>query len=628
MPIRLHTLLLAGFLTFGTTASLVSCKDYDDDISELKENYESLSSIVSSLQAKIDAGSVITSLDPISNGVVLTLSDGKTYTITNGKNGARGEKGDKGDKGDSGKDGINGKDAVQYAIGVDGYWYADGVNTGYKAIGSDGVQGPKGDKGDPGASGSDGVNGKDGATWTIGDDGYWYLDGVRTQFKAVGTDGEKGEKGDKGDPGRDGRDGHNGNDSTVVLNGDYYVPNDSTGRFDRYVWNEEKSAYDVIPTGISYLAPGTITAVKETEKLTIYGVRDSKGNDTGKIVISLAVPVYNASVVSGGEMNFKAAFTEPSVFGQVYADNPIKFFASTQSMSADVLVLVNPSTAVLRQGDIHLINTAGQEQEDIICTGVRRYTGIDTRAVQGNLWRVTFSLRSGASQSDLETACGNGSQHTLYAISIRDVSSTDNDSRVTTGYDVTVNSGNFQYSGAFTVNGTSSANIHNRYLTTESGTSTSNIEELVWPKNGEATPSTSGSVNRPYNGYTDAERDNRQEKPVLDVKAGQAINISYPSSSSVKGFYVMLDYNYAVEDGGNELSEWNGYSYDGVGIVGTDGNVVTKATMFTGTSGTIRVNRLAGVKSDIIGLRVYAVNVDGTLVDPDGMAFYVRVTDE
>lgn len=28
---------------------------------------------------------------------------------------------------------------------------------------------------------------------------------------------------------------------------------------------------------------------------------------------------------------------------------------------------------------------------------------------------------------------------------------------------------------------------------------------------------------------------------------------------------------------------------------------------------------------DIIGFRVYAVNYDGTLVDPDGKAFYVKL---
>lgn len=51
---------------------------------------------------------------------------------------------------------------------------------------------------------------------------------------------------------------------------------------------------------------------------------------------------------------------------------------------------------------------------------------------------------------------------------------------------------------------------------------------------------------------------------------------------------------------------------------------MTKATMFTGNEGTIRINSSKDV-GDIIGFRVYAVNLDGTLVDPDGRAFYVSL---
>lgn len=40
--------------------------------------------------------------------------------------------------------------------------------------------------------------GKDGTQWTIKDDGYWYQDGKKTEFKA------KGDKGDPGEPGTPG----------------------------------------------------------------------------------------------------------------------------------------------------------------------------------------------------------------------------------------------------------------------------------------------------------------------------------------------------------------------------------------------------------------------------------------
>ena len=53
----------------------------------------------------------------------------------------------------------------------------------------------------------------------IGDDGYWYVNGEKTDYKAAGEKGDKGdpgeagavgEKGDKGDPGAPGKDGSNG----------------------------------------------------------------------------------------------------------------------------------------------------------------------------------------------------------------------------------------------------------------------------------------------------------------------------------------------------------------------------------------------------------------------------------
>ncbi|MBP5448879.1 MAG: hypothetical protein J6Y01_02065, partial [Spirochaetales bacterium] len=57
--------------------------------------------------------------------------------------------------------------------------------TSWQILAQDGEKGDKGDKGD---------NGKDATAdvWTIDNDGYWYLNGVKTNYQS------KGEKGDKG----------------------------------------------------------------------------------------------------------------------------------------------------------------------------------------------------------------------------------------------------------------------------------------------------------------------------------------------------------------------------------------------------------------------------------------------
>ena len=40
--------------------------------------------------------------------------------------------------------------------------------------------------------GEDGKDGKDAAVWTIGTDGYWYLNNEKSEYKAIGIDGVDG----------------------------------------------------------------------------------------------------------------------------------------------------------------------------------------------------------------------------------------------------------------------------------------------------------------------------------------------------------------------------------------------------------------------------------------------------
>ena len=71
-----------------------------------------------------------------------------------------------------GKDGQSNAPTIE--IGSDGYWYINGTKTDYKASGEKGEQGEKGDKGDSGEQGekgSDGINGSNGVNGSDGKDG-------------------------------------------------------------------------------------------------------------------------------------------------------------------------------------------------------------------------------------------------------------------------------------------------------------------------------------------------------------------------------------------------------------------------------------------------------------------------
>ena len=61
--------------------------------------------------------------------------------------------------------------------------------------------------------GEQGAAGKDADVWKIGEDGYWYKNDTKTEYKALGTNGEKGETGAAGKDGK------------------YQVPNPETGTF-------------------------------------------------------------------------------------------------------------------------------------------------------------------------------------------------------------------------------------------------------------------------------------------------------------------------------------------------------------------------------------------------------------
>ncbi len=182
---------IAGMALVVGLASAVSCQDYSQDLDNLSNQISDLkSNVIAPLQQKIDDGKVITNVTSDSNGVTIKLSDGNSYTVKNGTNGTNGK---------NGTDGTDGHTPV-IAIGDNGNWVIDGVDTGKAS---------KGDKGDTsaiaiGENGNwtvDGVDtgvkaqGEDGKTpvIAIAENGNWTVDGVDTGVKAQGPKGDKGD---------------------------------------------------------------------------------------------------------------------------------------------------------------------------------------------------------------------------------------------------------------------------------------------------------------------------------------------------------------------------------------------------------------------------------------------------
>lgn len=92
-------------------------------------------------------------------------------------------------------------------IGSDGYWYINGTKTDYKANGEEGEQGEKGEKGDKGDKGDSGEQGEKGS------------DGIN------GSNGVDGKDGINGSDGKDGKDGAEGKTPEIKIgeNGNWFI---------------------------------------------------------------------------------------------------------------------------------------------------------------------------------------------------------------------------------------------------------------------------------------------------------------------------------------------------------------------------------------------------------------------
>ena len=349
-------------------------------------------------------------------------------------------------------------------------------------------------------------------------------------------------------------------------------------------------------------------------------------------------------------LNFAQVEELDNVFpAEGVADGKFTFTKGNYHIGEDsLLVRVSPVDAELTKSNVSLLNSQGKELDDLVeVTDVHRYNKLllgNTRAADNDaksgLWVVKFKAKEVGEKFKAAVEAKDENDKTcsvLYSVAVKNTYNNTSDKaednktrRVTSEYAVDLNTYKAQHVWDFSVNGISVANIHNRWSETEAGNSTLGIPEYVW-KNEAATtvitenadPDKINAVNRPA-GWNDADKDNRQPSTILAVEKGKNITIDFTNTNiakNVKGFYVTLDEKFAQESAPSELNAWNSYTYENVGYKGKP------AKLFTGNKGTIKIQDMGNVKGDVIGFRVYAVNYDGTLTDPDGRAFYVAVGD-
>ena len=153
------SVILFSALMVGTAGTFTSCKDYDDDIENLQGQITSNKDAIAALESQIKSGEWVSSVTSTTNGIVVTLGNGTSYTITNGE------------KGEAGKDGVTPKIAVnndKIQVSYDnGTTWTDLIS----------LEDLKGEAGDAAAT----------PTFSVGEDGHIYVQ--------YGEDGEKTDLG-------------------------------------------------------------------------------------------------------------------------------------------------------------------------------------------------------------------------------------------------------------------------------------------------------------------------------------------------------------------------------------------------------------------------------------------------
>ncbi len=350
-------------------------------------------------------------------------------------------------------------------------------------------------------------------------------------------------------------------------------------------------------------------------------VKDANGSVIGKL--------YNLRSESykGQTLGLMTAIEKDNTFSKdATIAGPITFKKDTQVQTGDkFIVRVSPTNAVLTPAMISLVNSKGENLNDLLeVQKVEHFDGLLTRGVESNgLWEVTVALKE-YDKDAFKAAVQSDNSPIAFAVSVNNTLSTAAERNVISSYDLSV--AHLNYYGAnylnFFVNeknidGINNRNSNNsRSLSQPSGIT---YKELVWDYSlGNKIPATDpiktgADKNVLING------DDRDAQPVYPVVQGEAFTIALTTSYSkvvapnnIRAMYVTLDTQNAVESAPSELNAWNSYTYTNLDKV------------VEGTSIDITINKATAI-NDIIGFRVFAVNYDGTLVDPDGKAFYVSV---
>ena len=376
---------------------------------------------------------------------------------------------------------------------------------------------------------------------------------------------------------------------------------------------------------------------------------------TGVTHVSLVNSESNNQGKDKWNLDFESVLIQKNIFGDEWTldktiANKLEFKGGTQDQkSAKFLIRVSPTNANLDASMISLQDSKGEKLDIVEVKNITPYDELltGTRGIsKGGLWVVEVALKNYDEDSFNAAATNKDGKKVLYAVAVDNTKEDETamgKRNIISTYDLTLEHGNFDPSEKlnFFVDDTNVNDINNRY-TFESKSITGEVEsgstpakEYKWTgnalteafdKNGNVLKDKDGNfVAKEEENQAPETGDNRSNMQAYPAVQNKAITISLKEKNNegkwvavekVKAMYVTFDKKAnAVESAPSEWNAWNSYKYEGLN------------TVVEGTTATIKIspNEDQEIINDFIGFRVYAVNLDGTLVDPDGRAFYVKL---
>ena len=324
----------------------------------------------------------------------------------------------------------------------------------------------------------------------------------------------------------------------------------------------------------------------------------------GKTALQFTSGTVGKNITFGKAEKASANYQVPA------AENQQTFVKGTTfNTKSELVVRVNPVNAVLTKASIKLVDSRGNNLDNILEIGEPKPFDklLTTRAANNTgLWSIPVTVKAGvpASQIAQLTKDVNGNEvKILYAVAVNNTSSeAAKDRYVTSTYDITVPKAKDFNTETASITGIGDVEIQS----VNTMAAPIKLSDAISFANGTNATGTHGTK-------------------YIPAKSGEDITIDFTKDYSdiIQYFYVVRDDSNVDNNtsGSSAINAWKSYEYGGSAY----GRVVEVNPAEKKPTINVKIN---GVKGDKIGFRIFAIKYNGEVVPEYGSSFVVNVGED